>query len=126
VSNRSDARASCFGRPGAILGLANRDGALMNGWFDTIVGWLGAPLLNLADPLRRIYWLYLLSALAIAGVIFAYQQRIRGRALLQGFLSYVAPRGIFAHRSARLDYLFFYLNTALFGLLLAPLLAGPP
>jgi sterol desaturase/sphingolipid hydroxylase (fatty acid hydroxylase superfamily) len=35
------------------------------------------------------------------------------------------PRGIFSHRSARLDYGFFYLNTAIFGLILAPLVAAP-
>jgi sterol desaturase/sphingolipid hydroxylase (fatty acid hydroxylase superfamily) len=97
----------------------------MNGWIDTITGWLCAPFLNLADPVRRIYWLYLVSALAIAGVVFLYQRRVRGRALLQDFLSYIAPRGIFGHRSARLDYWFFYLNTVLFGLILAPLVAAP-
>jgi sterol desaturase/sphingolipid hydroxylase (fatty acid hydroxylase superfamily) len=97
----------------------------MNGWIDRIVGWLGAPLLNLTDPLRRIYWLYLLSALVIAGVVFVYQRRTRGRVLLQGALAHLAPRQVFGHRSARLDYWFFYLNTVFFGLILAPLVAAP-
>jgi sterol desaturase/sphingolipid hydroxylase (fatty acid hydroxylase superfamily) len=94
----------------------------MNGWFDTIESCLFAPFLGLADPLRRIYWLYLLSALAIAGVIFAWRARDRG---LRGYLAYVTPRQVFGHRSARLDYWFFYLNTAVFGLILAPLVAAP-
>ena len=97
----------------------------MNEWIDTIAGWLCAPVLGLADPLRRIYWLYLLSALAIAGVIFFCQRRVRGRSQWQGFVAYIAPRGIFGHRSARLDYWFFYLNTVLCGLILAPLVAAP-
>jgi len=97
----------------------------MHGWIDRIVGWLCAPVLNLADPLRRIYWLYLLSALAIAGAVFVYRRRVRGRALLQGFFTYIAPWQVFGHRSARLDYWFFYLNTVLFGLILAPLVAAP-
>ncbi len=97
----------------------------MDGWIDRIVGSLCAPFLNLADPLRRIYWLYLLSAVAIACAVFIYQRRTRGRALLQDFFAYIAPRRVFGHRSARLDYWFFYLNTVLFGLILAPLVAAP-
>ena len=97
----------------------------MNGWIDTIESCFFAPLLALADPLRRIYWLYLLSALVIAGAIFAYRRGARDHGLLRGFLAYVAPTQVFGHRSARLDYWFFYLNTAVFGLILAPLLAAP-
>lgn len=97
----------------------------MNGWIETLVGWLTAPFLSLADPLRRIYWLYLLSALAIAGTVFIYQRRTRGHPLFRGFLAYIAPRQVFGHRSARLDYWFFYFNTVLFGLILAPLVAAP-
>lgn len=97
----------------------------MDGWIDTLAGWLYAPVLGLVDPLRRIYWLYLLSALVIAGAVFLCQRRARGHALLRGFLGYIAPRGLFGHRSARLDYWFFYLNTVLFGLVLAPLVAAP-
>jgi len=97
----------------------------MNGWIDTIESCLLAPFLGLADPLRRIYWLYLVAALVIAGVVFAYRWRAGDRGLLRGFLAYVAPRQVYAHRSARLDYWFFYLNTAVFGLILAPLVAAP-
>src|SRR5262245_61673216 len=97
----------------------------MDGWIDTLAGWLCAPVLGLVDPLRRLYWLYLLSALVIAGAVFLYQQRVHGRAALRGFLGNLAPRRLFGHRSARLDYWFFYLNTVLFGLVLAPLVAAP-
>lgn len=97
----------------------------MGEWIDTLADGLLAPFFNLADPLRRIYWLYLLSAFAMAGAIFVYQRRARGRMLLSGFLAYLAPPRIFGHRSARLDYWFFYLNTAVFGLILVPLVAAP-
>src|SRR5262249_32274883 len=97
----------------------------MTGWIDTLVACLSAPFLNLGDPLRRVYWLYLLSALVIAGTIFVYQRRARGPGLLPSFFAFVAPRQVFGHRSARLDYWFFSLNTAISGLILAPLVAAP-
>lgn len=97
----------------------------MTEWIDRITGWLWAPFLNLADPLRRIFWLYLLSALAIAAAVFLYHRRTRGRGTLREFIAFIAPPQVFGHRSARLDYWFFYLNTAVFGLILAPLVAAP-
>jgi len=97
----------------------------MNEWLDRIAGWLWAPFFNVADPLRRIYWLYLLSALAIAALVFLHGRRASGRASLRGFVAFIAPPQVFGHNSARLDYWFFYLNTAVFGLILAPLVAAP-
>ncbi len=97
----------------------------MHGWIDKIVACLSAPVLYVADPLRRIYWLYLLVALALAAVVFFYRQPPRRSSLLKDFVAYVAPRQIYGNRSARLDYWFFYLNAMVFGLILAPLVAAP-
>jgi sterol desaturase/sphingolipid hydroxylase (fatty acid hydroxylase superfamily) len=97
----------------------------MNEWIDRVAGWLWVPFLNVADPLRRVFWLYLLSALAIAAAVFLYQRRPRSRGMLRDLIAFLVPPQLFGHRSARLDYWFFYLNTAVFGLLLAPLVAAP-
>jgi len=97
----------------------------MQGRIDTIVDCLSAPLLYVADPLRRVYWLYLFSTLAIAGVVFLYRRRAPDRASITGFIAFVAPRQIYGHRSARVDYWFFYVNAVLCGLILAPLVAAP-
>lgn len=97
----------------------------MHGWIDRIVGCLSAPVLYLADPLRRIYWLYLLVALALAAAVFLYRQPRRRGSVVRDFVAYVAPRRIYANHSARLDYWFFYLNAVVFGLILAPLVGAP-
>ena len=97
----------------------------MQGRIDTIIDCLSAPFLYVADPVRRVYWVYLLSALAIAGAVFLYRRRAPDRASIAGFIAYVAPRQIYGHRSARIDYWFFYVNAVLGGLILAPLVAAP-
>jgi sterol desaturase/sphingolipid hydroxylase (fatty acid hydroxylase superfamily) len=97
----------------------------MHGWIEGIIDCLSAPVLYAADPLRRIYWLYLLAALALAAAVFFYRQPARHGSLLQDFVAYVAPRQIYGNRSARLDYWFFYLNAVVFGLILAPLVGAP-
>jgi len=97
----------------------------MQGRIDTIIDCLSAPFLYVADPVRRVYWLYLLSALAIAGAVFLCRRHAPDRASIAGFIEYVAPRRIYGHRSARIDYWFFYVNAVLGGLILAPLVAAP-
>src|SRR5215470_1062808 len=97
----------------------------MQGRIDTIIDCLSAPFLYVADPLRRVYWLYLFSALAIAGAVFLYRRRTPDRASIAEFIAYAAPRRIYGHRSARIDYWFFYVNAVLGGLILAPLVAAP-
>ena len=97
----------------------------MHGSIDWIADHLSAPVLYLADPLRRVYWLYLLAALALAAAVFLYRRPARRGSAFKDFVAYVAPRGIYASRSARLDYWFFYLNAVVFGLILAPLVATP-
>jgi len=97
----------------------------MPGWIDTIADYLAAPLLYVADPQRRAYWLYLLAALVLAAAVYFYRRPARHRSVLRDFVAYIAPRGIYGNHSARLDYWFFYLNAVVFGLILAPLVAAP-
>jgi sterol desaturase/sphingolipid hydroxylase (fatty acid hydroxylase superfamily) len=97
----------------------------MPGWIDTIAEFLSAPFLYVADPLRRIYWLYLLAALVLAAAVFLYRRPVRRSSVLRDFVAYIAPRQIYGNHSARLDYWFFYLNAMVFGLILAPLVGAP-
>jgi sterol desaturase/sphingolipid hydroxylase (fatty acid hydroxylase superfamily) len=74
---------------------------------------------QLANPSERLYWGYLISALALAG--FAYlgsAERSRGI----GFVRYAFPRQVWLHRSALLDYVYVGLTTVLWATLVAPYL----
>lgn len=64
-------------------------------------------LLN--TPSVSIYWGYLLSAAVLASVLYLR----RGRPSVRGWLSYLFPRRVFLHRSARNDLVLLVLNTLL-------------
>jgi len=82
------------------------------------------PLLFPAEATHRIYWLYLLSAAAMAIAFHLYRQRRRRLLGLKACLAHLVPKAVYAHRSAFLDYRFFYVNTALLGLVLGPVVAS--
>lgn len=87
------------------------------------------PLLYPANAGERVYFLYLLTALGFALLVYARRLQKNERLSLTGFLKYCFPAGIYAHRSARLDYWFFPINAFLFkglvfGVLLAAVFAG--
>ena len=74
---------------------------------------------------ERIFALYLVCALLLAYLAF----RLRHQALAPGeafrrFLAYCFPKKMYAHRSAKLDYVFFLVNGVLFPLFAAPLVMG--
>ncbi len=64
-------------------------------------------LLN--TPSASVYWLYLLSAAVLATAVYA--RAYRRSATLRGWLGFVFPRRLIAHRSARNDAALFVLNT---------------
>jgi sterol desaturase/sphingolipid hydroxylase (fatty acid hydroxylase superfamily) len=78
------------------------------------------PLFMPLHPGERVYWLYLVSGLALAGFIYAL--RAGKLASLRGLLRYCLPRAVLLHRSALLDYRYFVVNRIVFGLLLLPAL----
>jgi sterol desaturase/sphingolipid hydroxylase (fatty acid hydroxylase superfamily) len=51
----------------------------------------------------RFYWLYCLTSLAIAGLVYV-THRSRGTGSLRGFVDFCFPRGTYAHPSAIVDY----------------------
>jgi sterol desaturase/sphingolipid hydroxylase (fatty acid hydroxylase superfamily) len=95
---------------------------LMDTWLEVVGDTLLAPFLFPIDPLRRIYWLYVASAVVIAVVVWL---RTRGATSWGGILHHLFPRELYRHRSSRIDYRFFYVNAILCGLILAPLVAAP-
>jgi creatinine amidohydrolase/Fe(II)-dependent formamide hydrolase-like protein/sterol desaturase/sphingolipid hydroxylase (fatty acid hydroxylase superfamily) len=85
---------------------------------------LAKPLLIPFSPDQRIYYLYLVTALALAYLVYA-AARDRGATEAQGgFLRQVFPKRIYTHRSAWTDYKFFLVNKIAYPLLLAPLVLG--
>ena len=86
---------------------------------------LGNVLLRLVEPFvfpflpqTRLYWLYLLTAVAIAYGVY----RRSDRARFSRFVEFVVPKTVYLHRSALVDYRYFVVNHISFVFLIAPLL----
>jgi sterol desaturase/sphingolipid hydroxylase (fatty acid hydroxylase superfamily) len=88
----------------------------------TIAGSVAAPFLFLTGPTHRLYWLYLLSAAAMA--VALYLCRHGGRRAFRACIAFLLPKAIYAHRSSFLDYRFFYVNTAVFSMILGPVVGS--
>ncbi len=85
---------------------------------------IAAPFLIPFSPDQRIYVLYLVTALALAYLVYA-AARDRGDAEAQGgFWRQAFAKRIYAHRSAWTDYKFFLVNKLAYPLLFAPLVLG--
>ena len=94
----------------------------MDTWLDAVASTLLSPFLFPIDPLRRIYCVYLGSAALIGVLVYL---RARATADRAGVLRYLFPTEIYRHRSSWVDYGFFYLNSILSGMILAPLVGAP-
>src|SRR5438309_9756677 len=78
---------------------------------DTIVHQLLRPFGVFLDPASDRYWMFLLSAAAIALVV--YGARRIGPLTPAGFARWLCPRAIYLHPSARLDLAVFAVNTVI-------------
>jgi sterol desaturase/sphingolipid hydroxylase (fatty acid hydroxylase superfamily) len=85
-----------------------------------LVGPFVYPLL----PQTRFYWLYVVTALLMAYIVY----RRAGPGSLQHarFFEFLFPRSIYLHRSALVDYRYFIVNHFSFLFLLGPLLLSAP
>lgn len=87
----------------------------------TMTAWM-APLL----PSQKAFYLYLLTALVIAGgsyLFFSYREEsARPEGISKGFVGYVFDPKIWFHRSAKQDYMFFVLNGLIYYGVIAQLL----
>jgi sterol desaturase/sphingolipid hydroxylase (fatty acid hydroxylase superfamily) len=97
----------------------------MESSINALAGRLLEPLLSPLDPSRRIYWLYLASALLIAAAVSLWGRGTSDMASRKNVIAYLFPRDLYRHRSTRLDCLFFYVNAVLGGMILAPLVGAP-
>ena len=82
-----------------------------------------APFFYPALGNARIYWLYLLTALGLAGIAYAADP---GRRSLVDFLRYCFPKAVYAHDSTLLDLKYFFVSRISWALVLAPAVIGAP
>jgi sterol desaturase/sphingolipid hydroxylase (fatty acid hydroxylase superfamily) len=61
----------------------------------------------LVDANKRIYFLYLISAIALAIPVFLHQSKSRS---LAAFLQFILPKKIYTHQSAKHDYALLIIN----------------
>ncbi len=85
---------------------------------------IAAPFFFPFFPSQRIYVVYLASALALAFAIYLVGRASRRGSILRGFLGYCFPKAVYAHKSAIVDYKYFFINKMSFGILFAPLIVG--
>jgi sterol desaturase/sphingolipid hydroxylase (fatty acid hydroxylase superfamily) len=81
-------------------------------WLASLIGLLAESLAKVlvypVDPGERIYWLYLVTSLAMAGGVYLRARRqAPGRPGLRGFLRFCFPAGVWRHPSAWLDLRYF-------------------
>ncbi len=72
----------------------------------------------------RFYWLYLLSALVIAVLLFCLRDRPAGRFSPRALARYLWPKAVWLHPSALLDYRYVALDAVLFTVLVAPFIVS--
>lgn len=73
---------------------------------------------------QRIYWLYLLTALGFAVAVYFWLKPRSPDGKRLGLFQYLFPKSIYLHRSAMIDYVYFYINTLVQMALLFPLFMG--
>ena len=91
-------------------------------WFNLILEEVQKPFLYFIHSSQRIYWVYLLSAIACALVVYVYSKSHANRLSLKGFLTFCFPKSIYFHKSAKLDYCYFIINRIFLALLFIPAL----
>jgi len=75
--------------------------------------------LSVALPSQRIYFLYLLSALALAIITFLYFKYLcknpeKPEKIDSGIFAFIFDKSVFFHKSAKQDYVFFFTNGIIF------------
>ena len=91
---------------------------------DTFLLKLALPFAMPLLPSQRIYFLYVVSALVLALVVYEWLRRSRPDGPSGSFFSFCFPKRIYRHPSALVDYAFFFINKASFAILFAPLVVG--
>ena len=82
---------------------------------------LWAAFARVATPQGDTYWLYFVSALAIAFIYYWLHHYGEEKVSLSGFVAFCFPKRIYTHPSAILDFKYVFLNLAVYAWLIAPL-----
>lgn len=83
-----------------------------------------APFLFPVLPQTRFFGLYLLTAVLIAYLVYRQTAEPAGRR--PRFFDFLLPKDVYLHRSALVDYRFFFVNHISFVFLVAPMLLSAP
>jgi sterol desaturase/sphingolipid hydroxylase (fatty acid hydroxylase superfamily) len=75
---------------------------------------------------QRIYWLYLAAALILAIAAYCVRRRVMPFSAIGEVSAFLFPWRVIAHRSAIVDYQYFFINRFAFALLITPVLLGVP
>jgi len=91
---------------------------LLRDWFgplyepvrDYVYGPASGIIAGFMEPSHNFYWPYLVSAAVIALLIYLAQGRVHERSSPSGFIRFLQPKAVFAHKSAIIDYKFYLVN----------------
>lgn len=86
-----------------------------------VIDTLLIPIKHFVSAGERFYWLYFLSSLAIALLFYAYQMSREGQAFKDP-LTLERIRSIIFHRSAKVDYMYFFINRIFMVVIIIPLM----
>jgi sterol desaturase/sphingolipid hydroxylase (fatty acid hydroxylase superfamily) len=98
---------------------------LLREWFgslyepvrDYVFGPAAGTIAGFMEPSNNFYWLYLISAAVIALLIYLAQGGRHGRLSPSGFMRFLLPKAVFAHKSAVIDYKFYVVNPFVYKLI---------
>lgn len=90
----------------------------------SIVALFLLPLTYPGSSNQRIYWLYLVSAAIIGIVIFLAASSKRRSFSVSELFAFLLPKEVFVHRSAIVDYKYFFVDAIALTVFLGPLLFG--
>ncbi len=81
--------------------------------FWIVVGFLLAPFKHFVDPNDRMSYIYLISALFVAVASYIVAEARKGTLQPAGLIRWLLPRDVLMHRSAQVDFAFFFVNRVL-------------
>ncbi len=100
----------------------------MGSFFDTLLAGTIQQWTSLLFPTQRIFYLYLASAFVIAAVTYfwfaARDAKDRPDGIEKGLLGYLFDPKIWWHKSARQDYIFFFVNGLIYYGIIGQLMIG--
>ncbi len=93
-------------------------------YLHTLLSALVEPAVSLATPGKRVYWVFLLSSLVIAAVVFLASPPAGKRRSPASLLRHLFDRRVWLHRSSRLDYMLMLVKPLIHVVLFAPFLVS--